>query len=253
MCGICGVICPKGKLVEYSILKRMCKVIIHRGPDDSGTFIKENVGLGVQRLSIIDLEGGHQPICNEDETVWIAFNGEIYNYLALREFLQKKGHRFSTMTDTECIVHLYEEFGIECVKELKGMFAFAIWDDNKKHLYLARDRFGIKPLYYTETDGKFLFASEVKAILEHPAVTREVELSSIHDYLSFLYVPAPKTMFKGIKKLPAAHWLKFNEGQIQIKRYWKLEFNHTKNSASEEEHAQQVYELFRESVKMRLI
>jgi asparagine synthase (glutamine-hydrolysing) len=253
MCGICGVIYPKDKLAQGDILKRMCDTLIHRGPDDSGMFIHENVGLGVQRLSIIDVAGGHQPIHNEDETVWIAFNGEIYNYLELREFLQKKGHSFYTKTDTECIVHLYEELGIECVKKLRGMFAFAIWDDNKKHLHLARDRFGIKPLYYTEVDGKLIFASEIKAILEHPAITRDVDLSSIHDYLSFLYVPSPRTMFSGIRKLPAAHWLKFSEGQLHIERYWKLEFNHSDNVASEEEYAEQVYECLKESVKMRLM
>ena len=266
MCGICGVIYPKGKLVQDDVLKRMLRTLIHRGPDDSGTFIKENVGLGVQRLSIIDIEGGHQPIHNEDKSAWITFNGEIYNYLELIEFLQEKGHRFYTKTDTECIVHLYEELGIECVKKLRGMFAFAIWDDDKKHLYLTRDRFGIKPLYYTEVDGKLIFASEIKAILEHPVITRDVDMTSLHDYLSFLYVPSPRTMFKGISKLPAAHWLKFSDGQLHIEQYWKLEFKaraEWKNGRMEdwkdeseysaEEYAEQVYECLKESVKMRLM
>jgi asparagine synthase (glutamine-hydrolysing) len=280
MCGICGVIYPKDKLAQGDILKRMRDTLIHRGPDDSGMFINENVGLGVQRLSIIDVAGGHQPICNEDETIWIIFNGEIYNYLELMEFLQKKGHRFYTRTDTECIVHLYEELGIECFKKLRGMFAFAIWDNDKKHLHLARDRFGIKPLYYTEVDGKFIFASEIKAILEHPVITRDVDMTSLHDYLTFLYVPSPRTMFKGIKKLPAAHWLKFDEGKIHIERYWKLEFKAQPewkigrmedwkewgkeemegkevwkdgSKCSEEEYAERVYECLKDSVKMRLM
>ena len=253
MCGICGVISSRSNFRQEDVLRRMCGKIAHRGPDDSGMFINEDVALGIQRLSIIDLAGGHQPIHNEDQTVWIVFNGEIYNYPELREFLQKKGHVFYTNTDTECIVHLYEEMGIECVKELNGMFAFAVWDSIRKHLYLVRDRLGIKPLYYAASDGNLIFASEIKAILEHPAIVRDIDMPSLHDYLTFLYVPSPKTMFQGISKLPAAHWLRFADGNIAIERYWDLQFSHEENAASEEEYVEQVYESLRESVKMRLM
>ena len=253
MCGICGVLSSQNRLVEDNLIKRMLNMISHRGPDDSGIFIDKNIALGIQRLSIIDIQGGHQPIHNEDKTIWIVFNGEIYNYPELRELLQKKGHVFYTETDTECVVHLYEEMGIECVKELNGMFAFAIWDSIREHLYLVRDRLGIKPLYYAKSDGNLIFASEIKAILEHPAVDRNVDMTSLHDYLTFLYVPSPRTMFQGISKLPAAHWLRFANGNTSIERYWDLQFSHEENAASEEEYVEQVYESLRESVKMRLM
>jgi asparagine synthase (glutamine-hydrolysing) len=222
MCGICGKIDQDG--VTHEELLRMANTLIHRGPDDEGFYLNGAIGLGHRRLSIIDLDSGRQPICNEDRTVWIVFNGEIYNYRALRKELIKKGHEFKTQTDTEVIIHLYEEIGDKVVERLSGMFSFAIWDENSQKLLLARDRIGQKPLFYMENKGSFLFASEVKAILAASDLSREIDFESIHHYLSLRFIPSPRTMFAHIKKLPAGHCLIYQNGKSRIFRYWDLFF-----------------------------
>ncbi|MDO9575957.1 MAG: asparagine synthase (glutamine-hydrolyzing) [bacterium] len=248
MCGICGMV----GFANPDLLKKMCRIMSHRGPDDEGYFIDKNIGLGIGRLSIIDLETGHQPIHNEDETIWIVFNGEIYNFQELRESLKKKGHQFYTKTDTEVIIHLYEEKGKDCVNYLNGMFAFAIWDKNDEKLFLARDRLGIKPLYYTVVDGNLLFASEIKALLECDKVKKEVNLIGMHHFLTFLYVPAPFSMFKGIKKLPPAHTMSYKNGNLEVTQYWDLYFSKAKTER-EEYYSERILELLREAIKIRLV
>ena len=248
MCGICGYV----GFNNPNLLKRMCKVIAHRGPDDSGIFLDDNIGLGNRRLSIIDVASGHQPIHNEDESTWITYNGEIYNFLELRYELEKRGHKFYTNSDTEVIVHLYEEFGESCVKKLRGMFAFAIWNSNKKKLFLARDRLGIKPIYYTIVNGKFLFASEIKSILQFSEVERKVNYKDLHNYLTFRYVPGEGTMFVGIKKLLPGHTLTLEAGKITIKKYWDLDIQNIENK-SENYYSETLFKLLKESIKMRLI
>ena len=200
----------------------MCRTLVHRGPDDQGIFVDAGVGLGSRRLSIIDLSGGHQPIHNEDRSVWVVFNGEIYNYRQLESLLRKLGHRFSTHSDTEVIVHAYEEFGDECVRYLNGMFAFALWDAAGRRALLARDRFGIKPLYYTVVQKQLIFGSELKALLAHPAVERKVDFVALDEYLSFEYVPTPRTIIKDVKKLPPGHRLSFSERGLAVEPYWDL-------------------------------
>lgn len=202
-------------------LKRMTDVIVHRGPDDSGFWTDRGVGLGFRRLSIIDLAEGHQPLCNEDEQVWIVFNGEIYNYKELRKLLVDRGHQFRTNSDTEVIVHLYEEYGEDCVKMLRGMFGFVIWDRRTRTLFGARDHFGIKPFYYVHNQQQFVFASEIKSILEAEGVKRSVQTDSLLNYLTFQYVPEPATMFEGIRKLPPGHTVTVKpDGSMAIQRYW---------------------------------
>lgn len=234
MCGICGVYnFNKEKQVEHLALKRMCDILKHRGPDDEGFYLRKNIGFGHRRLSVIDIESGHQPMPNEDNTVWIVQNGEIYNYLELRENLIFKGHRFKTSSDTEVIIHLYEELGVDCVDKLNGMFAFAIWDSRKKILFLARDRLGIKPLYYYFDREKFIFASEIKAILKGYGIKPELNPEGLNDYLAFQFCIGDKTLFKGIKKLLPGHTLIIKDRDIKTKKYWDLEFNidtgHTEN------------------------
>ncbi|HEX6270568.1 MAG TPA: asparagine synthase (glutamine-hydrolyzing) [Anaerolineales bacterium] len=224
MCGICGKVSPQGVRTEE--LKSMLRTIMHRGPDDEGVYAKGRIGLGTRRLSIIDLPGGHQPICNEDGTIWIVFNGEIYNYQSLRRDLEGRGHYFFTQSDTEVIVHLYEDFGENCVEKLKGMFAFAIWDEIQGKLVLARDRIGQKPLFYAQDGEDFLFASEIKAILAVSQRPREVDFESLYHYLSLRFVPSPRTMLRDIRKLPPAHVLVYQDGSITLSRYWDLSFQH---------------------------
>ncbi len=202
----------------------MLASIAHRGPDDEGLYTAGPVGLGNRRLSIIDLDGGRQPMCNEDGSLWIVYNGEIYNYRQLRAGLEKDGHRLRTASDTEVILHLYEQYGEECVQHLSGMFAFAIWDSGSQKLFLARDRIGQKPLYYALENGCFYFASEPKAILSAVSRAPEMDLEALHNYLSLRFIPAPSTMFSGIKKLPAAHCMIFQDGNIRTWRYWELTF-----------------------------
>lgn len=223
MCGIAGVINSSEDLpAGRSILEDMLKSIYHRGPDDEGVYLDDDAALGIRRLSIIDLKTGHQPIHNEDKSVWIVYNGEIYNFPELKEELRKKGHNFYTETDTEVIIHLYEEYGFDCVEKLSGMFAFAIWDKRKKSLFLARDRFGIKPLYYSDAASRFIFASEIKPILKFPGFSKELDLYSLDKYLSFDYVPAPFSIFANIKKLPAGHILIYKDNQVILRRYWDV-------------------------------
>lgn len=222
MCGIVGKV--GGAEVTHRELQNMARAIAHRGPDDEGYWAEGNVGLGHRRLSIIDLNTGRQPISNEDQTIWIVFNGEIYNFPELKKELIAKGHQFKTTTDTEVIVHLYEEMGESCVDRLNGMFAFAIWNIKTRELFLARDRIGQKPLFYSEKNGAFLFGSEVKAILAADNVAREINYTAVHHYLSLRFIPAPHTMFEGIHKLPAGHTLILRDGTVTIKRYWDLNY-----------------------------
>src|SRR3989344_2558479 len=214
MCGISGAY----GIEDKKLIRSMNSKISHRGPDQEGYFFDKDIMLGHRRLSIIDLsERGRQPMHNEDETVWVVFNGEIYNFLDIKDELEKKGHRFYSETDTEVIVHAYEEYGTECLKHFNGMFAFALWDANKKQLFLARDRLGVKPLHYYKDDKKFLFASEIKAILEDPTVPRKVNTDALSQFIAFEYVPAPLTMFQGIYKLPAGHYALLQNNQLIIK------------------------------------
>jgi asparagine synthase (glutamine-hydrolysing) len=247
MCGICGFYGFEDK----NLIKRMCRILKHRGPDDEGYFFDKNVNLGVRRLSIIDVRGGHQPIHNEDESIWIVFNGEIYNYLELREYLEKRRHKFYTKSDTEVIVHCYEEFGDDFVKKLRGDFSFAIWDSNKKRLVLARDRLGVTPLYYTIIDNSIIFASEIKAILEYEKVKRELDFEALHQYLTFQYVPCPLTAFKGIKKLHPSHILIWEEGKYNIIKYWDVISKVT--DFSEDYYVKNILEILKKSVKIRLM
>ena len=210
--------------VSPALVKAMADTIYHRGPDDEGYYVSGPIGLGFRRLSIIDLQSGHQPVSNEDGTVQIIFNGEIYNYQELRAFLLSKGHVFKTQSDTEVIVHLYEELGPQCVEKLRGMFAFAIWDENTKTLFLARDRVGIKPLYYCLTETSLVFASEIKAILADPSIDREIAPEMIDRFLTFLYMPGEETLLKGIRKLAPGHYLLVKDGKTVIEQYWDLRF-----------------------------
>lgn len=225
MCGICGIYHFEDALpVNWEVVRAMCQTLTHRGPDDEGIYINGSIGLGMRRLSIIDLGGGHQPIANENRTVWTVFNGEVYNYRELRGFLEKRGHLFSTNSDTECIVHLYEEFGNEFVNHLRGMFAIAIWDERQKQLILARDRLGIKPLFYSRYDNKLVFASEMKAILQDEEFPRAIDDDGLASYLMLSYIPAPLTIFRGIQKLLPGHLLILKNDQIKIHKYWDIEF-----------------------------
>ena len=253
MCGICGILnIDCDRKIDPDQLKKMTEVIIHRGPDDVGYYIKDNVGLGIRRLSIIDLVTGHQPISNEDQSIWIVLNGEIYNFLELKDNLIKKGHRFRTKTDTEVIVHLYEEYNLECVKHLRGMFCFALWDDNHKRLVLAKDRIGIKPLYYAICEGQLIFGSEIKCILQHPRFEREIDLGGLKDYFTFLYVPAPKTIFSGISKLLPGHILVQKDRKLTIKKYWEIKYE-TSLKRSEDYFVEGFLEKLKEAVKLHLL
>lgn len=244
----------------------MCAAILHRGPDDEGYYVSHasgtgsesraqeaaSVGLGMRRLSIIDLSTGKQPIHNEDKTVWVVLNGEIYNYTDLRKELEAKGHRFYTQSDTEVIVHAYEEYGDDVPKHLRGMFAFALWDEKRQRLLLARDRVGKKPLLYSIIGREIVFASEFQAMLRHPAVSREVNEEAISHYLSFLCVPAPLTAFTGVRKLQPGHILIWQEGEVEIRRYWSLDFRN-KIDISEREAGERVVDLLRDAVRVRLM
>jgi len=228
MCGICGVYnVQSGEPVSQELIERMTHAISHRGPDDSGAYCAQNIGLGFARLSIIDLSGGHQPMCNETGDIWIVFNGEIWNYKELRKELLEKGHRFRTNSDTETIIHSYEEYGVDCVARLHGMFGFAIWDGPRERLLLARDRAGKKPLYYTSINGDFLFASEIKSLLYHPQVKRQADPQALADLLSVRYVPGPATLFANIYKVLPGHWLLCESGKLREECYWDYTFDQT--------------------------
>ena len=224
MCGIAGFVesadagAPSSLEASQELVRRMCQVIRHRGPDDEGRFVDEGIALGMRRLSIIDLSTGHQPIHNEDRTVWVVFNGEIYNFRTLRTELEAAGHRFATSSDTEVIVHAYEQWGTNAIARLRGMFALAVWDAQSRQLLLARDRIGIKPLHYTVVNGRLYFGSEIKSILEAPDVPRDLDLDALNHYLSFLYTPRDESIFRGIRKLPPGHFLTFTRGRVHVEQ-----------------------------------
>ncbi len=233
MCGIVGIINANSRSVERETLEKMNRAIIHRGPDDDGFYVRENVGLAMRRLSIIDVACGKQPIYNQDKTAWIVFNGEIYNFQQLRADLEKQGDKFYTHSDTEVILHLYDRYGADCVQHLRGMFAFAIWNEADKSLFIARDRVGKKPLLYShQPNGDLIFGSEFRALLQHPNIGREVDYEAIHHYLSYLCVPAPLTAYKQIRKLEPGHWLVWKNGEIKTERYWLPNFHDKIKSAN---------------------
>jgi len=263
MCGIVGIIDSQNQAIDINVLKRMTDALKHRGPDNDGFYVNNenpltvkskgpSVGLGHRRLSIIDLKTGDQPICNEDKTIWVVFNGEIYNFQDLRKQLETMGHTFKTNSDTEVIVHAYESFGDDFVARLDGMFAFGLWDEARGRLLLARDRIGKKPLLYAKIGEKFIFASEFRSILMHPAMERRVNPQAIQYYLNFLYIPAPLTAFEGIHKLLPGHILIYEKGRINIERYWDLQFL-PKLKISEREAQERILELLSQAVKARLI
>ena len=252
MCGIVGIVRNDGQDIDRARLEAMCDAIRHRGPDDDGFYLNGPVGLGMRRLAIIDLQTGQQPIHNADRSSWIVFNGEIYNYLELREKLEKLGHTFYTNSDTEAIVHAYDQYGEDCPKHLRGMFAFAIWNDKTQELFLARDRVGKKPLLYAEVNGEFIFGSEFSALLTHPRLSREVNPEAIHYYLSYMCVPAPLTAYRSIKKLEPGHSLRLRKGEITINCYWQPDFSR-KIKIDEVEAGERTIEILREAVRVRLM
>jgi len=254
MCGIAGIVgTTPDTIVDPRIIRLMCQAIVHRGPDDEGTYVKDGVGLGMRRLSIIDLGGGRQPIHNEDKTVWVVFNGEIYNFPELRPELEARGHRFYTNSDTEVIVHLYEDLGSDCVQKLRGMFAFALYDERRRSLLIARDRLGKKPLHYALVQGRLFFGSEIKAILAAAPELRDLNREALLKYFYFGYIPDPETAFARIHKLPPGHLLKFAMGQIKIRQYWNLPTYGTHEPPSEEECLEELDRRLAEAVRIRLI
>ena len=251
MCGICGIYMFREVSVPVDLLQRMTSILSHRGPDGDGRYIGERVGLGHRRLSIIDLQGGAQPIANEDDTIHVVFNGEIYNFIELRKELESKGHIFRTSSDTEVIVHGYEQWGIDCVTRFNGIFAFALWDDRSKRLFLARDHLGVKPLYYTFIKDKLLFASEIKSLLQHDELSREVDIRSLGKLFTFRYVPSPDTLFSGIKKLSPGHRMVLEDEQYETSRYWKWK-PHIVTNKSESEWLEQYQFLMEDSIRLQL-
>src|ERR1044071_4539006 len=268
MCGLCGVVDFDGQPVDRRLLKRMADVIEHRGPDGEGFYFNDSstrhengsqshfsgarVGLAARRLAIIDVAAGHQPIGNEDDTVWVAYNGEIYNFDELRGELVAHGHTFRTHCDTEVIVHAYEAWGDDCVRRFNGMFAFALWDDRRRRLLLARDRMGVKPLAYVQRGRRWLFASEIKSLLEDPSLAREVNRASLVSYLSFFAAPEPQTMFNEVQRLPAGHLLIVENGQARLRKYWDIDFNED-HSCSERAWLEELEALLEDAVRIRLI
>jgi asparagine synthase (glutamine-hydrolysing) len=254
MCGICGKVSfDKDHSIDIDIIKRMMGVMNHRGPDDAGIYLSEHVALGHRRLSIIDVKTGKQPISNEDGTVWIVYNGEIYNYRDLMSDLKSRGHVFRTKSDTEVIVHLYEEKGEGCVEDLRGMYSFGIWNERERTLFLARDRVGIKPLYYYLGDDCLLFASEIKSILEDPTVKREVSPRSLWRFLRFHYTLGVETPFRDVFKLNPGHYLIFKNGNTQVKQYWDLNFVRPQAEFSFSEAVRQLVDLLRETTRGHMI
>jgi asparagine synthase (glutamine-hydrolysing) len=258
MCGINGIALSNrsSRQLDADVLVRMRDCLIHRGPDDSGSFIDGRVGLGHRRLSIVDVKAGHQPMANEDGSLHITYNGEIYNHADFRDALEAKGHIYQTHCDTETILHLYEEHGPGCVEYLRGMFAFAIWDARKKELFLARDRLGVKPLYYVHAgDGSFFFASEIKGLLAARALTPELNLSALPDYLANHATSGDETLFRGVKRLLPGHTLIWRDGKVEIDQYWDLQFSATDSrpNRSDDDYVAEWLELFRTSVKLRLM
>ncbi|HEV7842266.1 MAG TPA: asparagine synthase (glutamine-hydrolyzing), partial [Pyrinomonadaceae bacterium] len=261
MCGINGIALSgeaRAGVVDARALERMRDVITHRGPDDAGLYIDGNVGLGHRRLSIVDVAAGQQPMTNEDGTLHITYNGEIYNHADFREELEARGHVYRTHCDTETILHLYEEKGAGAIELLRGMFAFAIWDQKRRELFIARDRLGVKPLYYVHTDdGSLYFASEIKALLASRAVMPEVNTGALPDYLANHATSGEETLFRGIKRLLPGHHLLWRDGVIRIEKYWDVHFQsqtgETESRRSDEDYIEEWSELFRTSVRLRLM
>ncbi|MCB9110544.1 MAG: asparagine synthase (glutamine-hydrolyzing) [Anaerolineales bacterium] len=257
MCGICGMAASRGgPPISHEVLKKMNDIIAHRGPDEDGFFVNDKVGLASRRLSIIDLAGGTQPIPNEDGSMQIVFNGEIYNYRELRNFLEKHGHTFRTQSDTEVILHLFEEFGTDCIQHLDGIFAFAIWNETKQELLIARDRMGIKPMYYTHLpDFQLVFGSEMKSILANPAVERKIDLISLNEYLSYEYVPTPRTIIQNVWRLEAGHYLLYNRRGLEIQAYDKLTFHQSESRPPVDwrDYSTSLYETLSSAVKRELV
>lgn len=253
MCGIVGQARQDGGIPERVLLERMCVALQHRGPDSRGIHVEAGAGLGIQRLRIIDLVTGDQPIFNEDASVVVVLNGEIYNFQQLRDELRARGHRFATSGDTEVIVHLYEEAGPACVERLHGMFGLAIWDASRRRLVLARDRLGKKPLFYSVADATLSFASELAALLENHDVPRDLDLEAMDAYLAYRYIPSPLTAFRAVRKLPPAHRLVYEQGRVRVERYWRLDFGRKARFSSEEEVYEGVREHLRRAVRLRMI
>jgi asparagine synthase (glutamine-hydrolysing) len=262
MCGITGAVWNRPDLaVNVPTLERMTESIRHRGPDDAGTFTETfvanpigdvpGVALGFRRLSIIDLAGGHQPLANEDQSIWVVFNGEIYNFKDLRKRLEGQGHRFSTNSDTETIVHLYEDLGVGCFEHFNGMFAIAIWDRSRRKLVLGRDRIGQKPLFYRHDEGRLLFGSELKALREVAGLNWQVDPGAIDEFLTYQYIPHPNTIYQGVRKLPPAHYAVYQNDRLTVERYWKFDPSHER-STSEAEAIDRVRERLTDSVRLRL-
>lgn len=252
MCGIVGKFnYASGRPVGRELVAAMCDRIVHRGPDSEGIHIGAGVGMGMRRLRIIDLEGGEQPIANETETVWVVFNGEIYNFAEVRARLEALGHRFRTHSDTEVIVHAYEEFGLDCVQHFRGMFAFSLWDAERKRLFIARDRMGQKPLYYHERDGVLWYASELQCLFADPDVQVSINYAAVDYYFAFQYIPSPHTIYADVHKLLPGHYLLVEDGRVETGAYWSLDNRPAEGTAAE--HAGRVRELAEEAVRLRLI
>lgn len=252
MCGICGIAYADQRPGDRERLQAMSDAIRHRGPDSEGTHVAEGIGLAMRRLAVIDVSGGDQPISNEDESLWIILNGEIYNYAEMRQQLEGRGHRFKTKSDTECILHYYEDEGDACVQRLRGMFAFALWDGNRRRLLLARDRLGKKPIHYTVQNGQLIFCSELAGLLKAMPGRPEIDLESIDRYLSLQYIPEPRTAYRGVFKIPAGHVLVWEGGQASISRYWDYCYE-PKIEGSEQDLCAELRERLREAVRIRLI
>lgn len=254
MCGIVGKFnLDAQQPIDSNLIQAMMDVIVHRGPDGEGKYVCGPIGLGHRRLSIIDLGTGQQPMCNEDGTVWIAFNGEIYNYLELRKRLLESGHTFRTESDTEVIVHLWEDYGVQCVQYLRGMFAFGIWDAKQKALFVARDRVGIKPVYYCETPRTLAFGSEIKALLVDPDVRRDVSLEAVDRFLTYLYLPGSGTMFEHVQKLEPGHYLLATKGRVVRRQYWDLRYEVGEQFRNVGEAAEALGSLLQQTVRDHMI
>ncbi len=252
MCGIAGIVDLGSGPVEAKTIRRMLAPLEHRGPDADGVVVHSGCGLGHVRLSIVDPSGGHQPMCNEDGTVWVTFNGEIFNYVELRQTLIGRGHRFATQCDTEVLVHLYEEYGEDCVEHLNGQWAFAIWDRRTSKLFVSRDRLGIRPVFYTEAGNRVMFASEVKSLFTQPEVTRRLDPVGLDQVFTFWCPVAPRTVFEGICELPPAHNLTVSRGKVQVRRYWQLDYGASRETRSLDECGEELLELLVDATRLRL-
>jgi len=252
MCAICGIIKSDGK-VEEKLLLEMTRLMNYRGPDEEGYFLEKNVGLGHRRLSIIDLKTGKQPLFNENKKIVLICNGEIYNFKELRKNLEKNGHQFRTNSDNEVIIHLYEEKKENCLDDIRGIFAFALWDDKEKILFLARDRLGQKPLVYSVIGKDIIFSTEIKSLLLYPEVKKEIDFEGLNNYFTYQAIPSPETIFKRIKKLPPAHYLIWKDGNLKIERYWDVDFSKKIKLKDEVEYEELLWEKLKEATKLRLI